>query len=151
MITKYFFVILSLLFTFSAFAENQFSCRCVSKSPGIGKNEDKICSYDCSCDVVTDDGRLFQAMPVSIDQVITSATSLESWDLGSLVCHGQYSWKPVLDAPNWKIEVRFSKFIIDRTGTLTYEESTEIASGVRSQIHRSQAAPEILEALKARF
>lgn len=129
-------------------SEVAFACQCAATGPGSesGVQARKICAYDCNCNI----GGLGQLTnkKLSLVDLVTSATSLETWDFGSQVCHGQYAWRPSLDAPNWRIQVRFAAFSLNSAGELTYEESVEIAPGIRSNIQRSTVAPEVLNAIK---
>ena len=123
-------------------AGDSLACTCRAQGPGYetGVNIDKICSYTCNC---------VGGQTVEILKVKTTASSLETWDIGNHICHGQYAYRARLDAPAWQIQVKFSTFVIDNTGHLTFEESTEIASGIRSSLRRTKYAPEILEVLKS--
>ena len=136
------FFIAGIFISSLAAAKSDLACTCLATGPGyeVGVNADKICSYKCDCSA---------GGAVPILDVKTSARSLESWDIGSQVCHGQFAYRPRLDSPNWQIQVRFTPFQIDNSGLLTYEESTEIANGFRSNVKRTKIAPEILEKLLA--
>lgn len=140
----------SFVFPSSAKAQTEvgFTCQCAATGPGSesGVRAEKICAYGCNCNI----GGLGQVVNKKflLVDLVTSATSLETWDFGSQVCHGQYAWRPTLDAPNWRIQVRFAAFGLNSNGELTYEESVEIAPGIRSNIQRSTTAPEVLKAIK---
>ncbi|MBC7370288.1 MAG: hypothetical protein H7326_01915 [Bdellovibrionaceae bacterium] len=139
-ILKLIFFVASLFLTCLAYA-GDLSCACRATGPGYeeGVNVDKICSYNCDCG----DGKLIEVLKVK-----TTASSLETWDIGNHICHGQYAYRPSLDSPNWQIQVRFSSFTINGEGRLGFEDSTEIASGIFMQIRRTKVAPEILEVLR---
>ncbi len=145
------FIFLTLIeFTQYSFAESTFICQCKATGPGyeVGVNIDKLCSYDCNCKLIAENAPYFSQKNVVLSNLKTSAYSFESWDAGSHICHGQYAFKPNLDSPNWQIQVRFSEFSIIKQGAMRYEQSSEIAYGIRSSIQRSDSAPEIIEALK---
>jgi hypothetical protein len=69
---------------------------------------------------------------LDVINVPTTAYSREEWDAGSHICHGQYSWRPSLSDPNWKIKVKFDTFGLNDTGDVFYDEEArrEIAQGV---------------------
>lgn len=131
----------------SALAFNNFFCQCTAKAPGYEETNretggiDKICSYSCKCVAwqVEKDKKgnpvANSAVPniiVNADKLATTALSREEWDHGSHVCHGQYSYRPNLSDPAWKIKVKFDTFGINKEGDIFYDEEArrEIAQGV---------------------
>lgn len=140
-------LVLMLLGVQQAFAFNKFFCQCQAKAPGYEETNrqtggvDKICSYACNCvawefktkpngeQVAT------SAVPnikLDVTNVATTAYSREDWDAGSHICHGQYSYRPQLSDPNWKIKVKFDTFGLNDAGDVFYDEEArrEIAQGV---------------------
>lgn len=151
-------------------ALDEMLCQCRAKGPGFEETNkvsggiDKICSYSCRCvawDKVIDKktktvGHKNFTTDLSIDvmNTQTSASSKESWDFGSHVCHGQYSYRSNLGDPNWKITVKFDSFSINTQGEIAYPEnrSRTIALGVaESGFNFTKAAPEISASLKAQL
>ncbi len=131
-------------------ARTGFKCECAASGPGYEDNEkgDKHCAYTCSCDVFTAAGQ--EKVPTfETPAMVTSAKSRETWDIGSHVCHGQYAWRPTLDAPNWQIKIKFNKFqMTSFTDDVYYPETmVEVASTVRSEVKWTTTAPEIRAAL----
>lgn len=140
----FFFVLLTAQ-EVSAF--NKFLCQCRATGPGHEETNrsggvDKICSYSCNClaweETIKANGskqssRAVPNIKLDISRLPTSAYSFESWDAGSHICHGQYSYKPSLSDPNWKIQVKFDKFSINEMGDVIYPEEArrEIAVGVK--------------------
>ncbi len=145
---------------------NKFFCQCQASGPGYEETNkqtggiDKICSYSCSCiawgtkkergaelttlNPVTD-------LKVRVNRLRTSASSYETWDKGSHICHGQYSFRPTLGDPNWKITVKFDTFGITDQGEVIYDEDAkrEIAQGVSfSGFKYSKTAQEISLAIR---
>jgi hypothetical protein len=142
-----FIFLLSLGWTQLSWGYNKFFCQCQATGPGFEETNkqtggiDKICSYSCSCiawgtkkergtdlttlNPVTD-------LKVKVSRLPTSAASFETWDKGSHICHGQYSYRETMDAPNWKIKVRFDTFGITDQGDVIYPEDAkrEIAQGI---------------------
>jgi hypothetical protein len=114
-------------------------------------NIDKICSYDCSSLAFGESQAPVQNIKVRVSKVKTTAYSRDSWDQGSHICHGQYSYRPQLDSPNWKIQVRFSPFNITSEGFLIHQESVEIAQGISYELKRTPKAPEILAVLSEKL
>ncbi len=129
---------------------DHFVCTCLATGPGYeeGVNIDKICSYDCSCLAFTEGQAPDMNVKAVVSKVKSTAYSRESWDQGSHICHGQYAYRPQLDSPNWKIEVRFSPFRITSEGDLIHEETALIAQGINYELKRTPKAPEIVQDLR---
>lgn len=143
---KYLVLFLISFFSALSFAQNQerASCQCIAAGPGYedGPNIDKFCSYNCDCN----------GQKLELKNLKTTAGSKESWDYGSHICHGQYSWRPRLDSANWQIQVRFESFKIDTLGLVFYSENgTETYSGVIEHLRRTPVAPEILGAIQEKI
>lgn len=165
----YYGIILLCLFSIlirPALAYDDYVCQCQATGPGYEETNkqtggiDKICSYACECiawAVKTDPktGLYISSIPatqlkVDVNRKATTALSRETWDQGSHICHGQYSYKPSLSDANWKIKVRFDKFHINSKGDVLYPEdaSREIAQGINYYGFKySKKAPEIAEEL----
>ena len=135
-------------------AYDVFSCKCVTANPGVDNNSgEKLCSYTCNCSGYNKNESPKTNIRVNLKDLATSARSKDTWDFGSNVCHGQYAFKPNLSDPNWKIQVKFSPFIINSTSDsqVIYEEKDQtvpIAIGIMYQLKRSKDAPEIFQALR---
>jgi hypothetical protein len=147
MTSKLLLLCLLMIGSHSALAFNKFFCQCRGTGPGYEETNrdtggiDKICSYSCNCvawDVKQKPNGDFVAqsavpnISLNVNKKATTATSREQWDFGSHICHGQYSYKPNLSDPNWKIEVRFDTFAINNEGDVFYDEEArrEIAQGM---------------------
>lgn len=155
----------------SAFALEEFLCQCKAKAPGYEETNrkngsiDKICSYSCKCiawDLSAVDPKTKTTVAknvtpnLSLDIIneATTATSKESWDFGSHVCHGQYSYRGSLSDPNWKIAVKFDTFTVNTAGVVSYPEDAkrQIAMGIsESGFKYSKTATEISASLKAQL
>jgi hypothetical protein len=128
-----------------------FNCQCIAVGGGVTNNEGiKECSYDCTCVVTTKDGVAVSADIVNIDKVETTAYSLQHWDPGSRICHGQYGYRPNSKAPNWEIETKFDQFIINQDGDLKFSDKpVVVGNGVsQSDFPRVQTATEISNEIK---
>lgn len=148
----------------SAFALEEFLCQCKAKAPGYEETNrkngsiDKICSYSCKCIAWDMNGKVAKNITpnLSLDIIneATTAASKESWDFGSHVCHGQYSYRSSLSDPNWKIVVKFDTFTVNTAGVVSYPEDTkrQIAMGINeSGFKFTKTATEIAASLKAQL
>ncbi|MBC7740735.1 MAG: hypothetical protein H7061_00960 [Bdellovibrionaceae bacterium] len=142
-------IVSGLLTTSVTRADSAYVCQCQAAGPGFeaGITANKICSYNCKCQIFPEGNGSIVQKDVKVVNTISTAYSFDSWDAGSHICHGQYAWRPTIGAENWRIQVRFSPFTINSAGSLFYEDLTEIAPGFHSSFQRSEAAPEILENL----
>jgi hypothetical protein len=121
-----------------------FSCQCVALGTGADSSDGskKLCSYHCTCG----------SQELDLRNLESSAYSWEDWDRGSHICHGQYTWRPRLDAPIWQIAVQFSPFTITETGKPIYDSpAVEIAPGIFMDLSRSEDALEIRDAIRTRL
>jgi hypothetical protein len=136
-------------------AYESFVCSCQASGPGVErdlKSPLKYCSYNCSCIGIKADRTPVMNIPVKIQNVATTAYSVEKWDHGSQICHGQYTWSPNLDSPAWKYQVKFAPFTVTQEGALIFPERLEIAQGVNEEGKRfSPTAKELATALKAQL
>ena len=110
-------------------------------------NGAKNCSYACSCNVFDATG--VQKVPgLRAGPTRTTAASKERWDFGSHICLGQYALRPTSTAPNCQIEARFSDVQVTHFGT-TYHpaEGVETSTSMRETLKRTEAAPELHDAL----
>jgi hypothetical protein len=147
---------IAFIFTFVAptlaWSYEHFVCNCKTMGPGVERevgSTQKFCSYDCSCMGLSGVRPAVMNISVKVNNVATTAFSLEAWDYKSPICHGQYSWKPNLSAPVWQTQVRFATFLITSEGRLVFPNSIEIAPGLNEQDKPfSSAAPEVVSALK---
>jgi hypothetical protein len=127
-----------------ASSESSFTCQCVALGPGADSPDGtkKLCSYHCACGT----------QELDLRNLESSAYSWEDWDRGSHICHGQYAWRPRLDAPNWQIVVKFSPFKISEAGKPIYDSTAvEIAPGILMDLPRSEDALEIRDAIRAKL
>lgn len=169
----YYGIILLCLFSIlirPLWAYDDFLCQCKATGPGYEETNratggiDKICSYKCLClawDVKINPatGMYLPSIPVAnlridVDKKATTAYSRESWDQGSHICHGQYSYRPNLSDDAWKIQVRFDQFQINSKGEVSYDEEAtrEISQGINHKGFKyTKKAPEISEELKKKL
>ncbi len=138
-----------------------FLCECKAVRPGVENAKGiKECSYACDCDTLHPDA-IKKAGRVEVGPMESQAFSWESWDSGSRICHGQYSYKPTLSSPNWQIQVKFSSFKLNHLGYVSYANAGESrgdgettvtervtsSTNVTEEIRRTAKAPEVRDAL----
>lgn len=149
----------------SAMAFNKFFCQVQAKAPGYEETNretggiDKICSYSANCVAweVTKNNKGVEIATNAVANIkldiinkATTAYSREEWDAGSHICHGQYSYRPNLSDPNWKIKVKFDTFGLNDNADVIYDEEArrEIAQGVNLVGFRyTKKAKEIAESI----
>jgi hypothetical protein len=150
------FLLIMAISSQSLWAFDDFLCQCRAQAPGYEETNartgvvDKICSYSCGC-LAWSAKVPPKTIKLDVIRVPTTAYSKEDWDTGSHICHGQYSWKPNLDAPNWKIKVKFDTFTLNSAGEVSYPEnaSREIANGINLiEFRHTKKATEISKSLK---
>lgn len=161
-------ILLTLFITLNtSWALDNFVCQCKATGPGFEvlnkekKALDKICSYSCNCIAwnTTIDSKTKNSVATQVIADIkldakdlpSSARSRETWDSGSNVCHGQYSYKSNLGDPAWKIKVKFDTFHLNTAGEVLYAEDhrREIAMGISEVGFKfTPKAPEIMQSLK---
>jgi hypothetical protein len=147
---------IAVIFTFAvptlAWSYEHFVCSCQAMGPGVERDvgsTQKFCSYDCNCMGLSGVRPAVMNIPAKVNNVATTAFSLEAWDYKSPICHGQYAWKPSLNAPVWQTQVRFATFLITSEDRLVYPDSIEIAPGLNEQNKPfTSTAPEVVSALK---
>jgi hypothetical protein len=159
---KTFMAISTLLFALSFVGNAQaandvFVCKCLAKGSGVdNKQGQKICSYNCNCNGYNKNEAPTLGVKISVDQVLTTAQSRDTWDSGSSICHGQYAYRSNLSDPNWKIQVRFSPFNVTsyNDSGVFYDEAdqgVEVAIGVKYYIKRTLTAPEVVQSIRGQF